>query len=119
MEQKLSVNIYEKPDYCPQCNMTKKEFKRRLGQAVYDSLVTTQELTSESTEQFKAMGFMSAPIVEISSKVTPEQVESADDGATNSTDTPDNVIDRWAGYRPDRIKAVAEVALALTNNQDS
>lgn len=116
MEAKInSINIYEKPDYCPQCNMTKKEFKRRLGEAAYESLVKTEELTPETIEQFKAMGFLSAPVVEVHrSGETVNNTTSPETSSNDNKEESTESIERWAGYRPELIKkAAAEAAIVL------
>lgn len=65
---------------CVQCDRT-KQFLTREG-IDYDP----RPITAELAETFKAQGLMSAPIVK----------------------TPDGQV--WAGFRPDLIKALAQVA---------
>ncbi|MBR5951566.1 MAG: glutaredoxin-like protein NrdH [Actinomycetaceae bacterium] len=83
----MSITLYTKPA-CVQCNATKRALKKQgLEFAEVD---LTQD--AEALETVKALGYQSAPVVFA-------------DG------------DHWAGFRPDKIKAlsaarVAEAAVA-------
>lgn len=65
---------------CPQCDATQRALKMKALTYVYLSL----EADPAKTEEFKAMGYLTAPVVEVHR-----------DG---------EVVDRWAGFRHDRIK---------------
>ena len=75
---RIPVVIYTTPN-CPQCMMTARKMDS-LG-IIYDKVDLTQH--PELTEQFKALGHMSAPIV---------------------------VTDRktWSGFRLDKIQSLAK-----------
>ena len=77
----MSITVYTKPN-CPQCNATKRQLdKQGLAYDVID--ITT---TDGALETLQAAGFRQAPVV-----VTDD--------------------DSWAGYRPDKIKALAAAAV--------
>lgn len=97
----MEINIFEKPDFCPQCNMTKKEFQRRLGKEAYDSLVKLHEITPEIAESLKASGYCSAPVVSVQYDDVPDNSEREEHS--------DNRPETWAGYRPDYIRQVSEI----------
>ncbi|AWE41466.1 MULTISPECIES: glutaredoxin-like protein NrdH [unclassified Actinobaculum] len=73
----MSITVYTKPS-CVQCNAT----KRALAKAglAYDEVDLTQDAAALDT--VKALGYQQAPVVFA-------------DG------------DHWAGFRPDKIKALA------------
>lgn len=77
----MSITVYTKPS-CVQCTAT----KRALAKAglSYSEVDLTQD--AEALEAVKALGYQSAPVVFA-------------DG------------DHWAGFRPDKIKAIAAVAM--------
>lgn len=74
----MSITVYTKPA-CVQCNAT----KRALDKQGLD--YTTVDVTEDAAaaDNLKALGFASVPVV------------IADD------------TEPWAGYRPDRVKALA------------
>jgi len=74
------VRVYTK-DRCQQCTLTKRLLDRLDVQYVEEDATDERNL-----EAFKALGFLSAPVVVVG--------ESGDD--------------MWAGFQPDRIKEVAE-----------
>jgi glutaredoxin-like protein NrdH len=78
----MKITVYTKPS-CVQCNAT----KRALAKAglAYEEIDLTEDV--EALEAVKALGYMQAPVVFA-------------DG------------DHWAGFRPDKIKALAKVAAA-------
>lgn len=109
----MEINIFEKPDFCPQCNMTKKEFQRRLGQEAYESLIKLHEITPEVAEQLKGAGYKSAPVVSVKYDDAPD--ESRQEGGEG-----DDRPETWAGYRPDYIRQVSEIgrtAVALAGGE--
>lgn len=74
----MTITVYTKPN-CPQCEATKRQLTRQgLDFNVID---LTQDPTALDT--LRAAGFMQAPVV--------------------MTDN-----DSWAGYRPDKIRALAK-----------
>lgn len=76
----MSITVYSKPN-CVQCNATYRALdKQGLPYEVVD---LTQD--AEAMESVKALGYQQAPVVFA-------------DG------------DHWAGFRPDKIKALAAVA---------
>ena len=81
-EYELSITVYTKPS-CVQCNATKRALDK-AGLA-YNEVDLTQD--AEALEAVKSLGYQSAPVVFA-------------DG------------DHWAGFRPDRIKAVAAAVAA-------
>ncbi|MDR0788975.1 MAG: NrdH-redoxin [Bifidobacteriaceae bacterium] len=72
------VNLYSIP-MCPQCDATKKEFKKN---GISYNEISLQDVP-EKIDEFADAGFMSAPIV-----VTDDQT--------------------WAGFRPDLIQGIAK-----------
>lgn len=78
----MSITLYTKPS-CVQCNAT----KRALAKAglSYSEVDLTED--AEALEAVKALGYQSAPVVFA-------------DG------------DHWAGFRPDKIKALAAASVA-------
>ena len=76
----MTVRVYTK-ERCPQCDMTKRLF-RRLGVEFVE-----EDATDEGNlAAFKELGFLSAPVVTVG----------------------DSMDDMWAGFQPDRIKEIAE-----------
>lgn len=82
----MAITVYTKHD-CVQCNAT----KRALTKQGLDFVEINLDEDAEALESVKAMGYMQAPVVDA-------------DG------------DHWAGFRPDKIKALAaaKVAAAAT-----
>lgn len=78
----MSITLYTKPS-CVQCNATKRALKKSGLDFVEVDL--TQD--AEALAAVKALGYQQAPVVFA-------------DG------------DHWAGFRPDKIKALAEVNTA-------
>ena len=78
----MSITVYTKPA-CVQCNATYKALDK-LG-VDYD--VVDISLDPEARDYVMALGYLQAPVVVAGN-------------------------DHWSGYRPDRIKALAEVALS-------
>lgn len=76
-EKKVKVTVYTK-DVCPQCDMTKKQFDRYGIE--YDEIPL--ESVPEKLEEFKAQGYLAAPIVTTDIKI-------------------------WSGFRLDKIKSLA------------
>lgn len=74
--QSREVTVYSK-EQCVQCDAT----IRKLGQLGIRYEVVMLEQNPELVEQFRSEGLMQAPIVDV-------------DG------------DKWAGYKPDRIKGI-------------
>lgn len=59
----MKVTLWVKPSgFCPQCDMTKKEFDKR------GIIYTIRKLTPKAVDKFLAMGLTSAPIVETDSR---------------------------------------------------
>ncbi len=55
----MKITLWVKPSgFCPQCDMTKKEFDKR------GIIYTTRKLTPKAVDRFLNMGLTSAPIVE-------------------------------------------------------
>jgi glutaredoxin len=55
----MKIILWVKPSgFCPQCDMTKKEFDKR------GIIYTTRKLTPKAVDRFLNMGLTSAPIVE-------------------------------------------------------
>ncbi len=55
----MKITVWVKPSgFCPQCDMTKKEFDKR------GIIYTTRKLTPKAVDRFLNMGLTSAPIVE-------------------------------------------------------
>jgi glutaredoxin-like protein NrdH len=55
----MRITLWVKPSgFCPQCDMTKKEFDKR------GIIYTTRKLTPKAVDRFLNMGLTSAPIVE-------------------------------------------------------
>jgi glutaredoxin-like protein NrdH len=55
----MKITLWVKPSgFCPQCDMTKKEFDKR------GIRYTTRKLTPKAVDRFLNMGLTSAPIVE-------------------------------------------------------
>lgn len=79
----MTVTIFGKPA-CGECNKTKSDLNK-LG-INYSVVDLTQD--DNARENFMAMGYMSAPIVEV--------------------DKGDGSVDRWAGYIPELIKELSE-----------
>lgn len=75
----MSITVYSKPN-CVQCNATYRALDKQ-GVA-YEVVDLTQD--AEAMESVKALGYQQAPVVFA-------------DG------------DHWAGFRPDKIKALAAV----------
>lgn len=78
----MSITVYSKPA-CVQCDATYRALDK-LGVS-YTTVDLTQD--AEALERVRALGYLQAPVV------------LAGD-------------EHWSGYRPDRIKAVAELAAA-------
>ena len=76
----MSITVYSKPN-CVQCNATYRALDKQGLE--YEVVDLTQD--AEAMESVKALGYQQAPIVFA-------------DG------------DHWAGFRPDKIKALATVA---------
>lgn len=72
------ITVYSKEN-CVQCNAT----YRALGKRALEYTVVMLEDNPELTEQFREEGFMQAPIVDAGGE-------------------------RWAGYKPDRIKGILD-----------
>jgi glutaredoxin-like protein NrdH len=55
----MRITLWVKPSgFCPQCDMTKKEFDKR------GIIYTTRKLTPKAVDKFLNMGLTSAPIIE-------------------------------------------------------
>jgi glutaredoxin-like protein NrdH len=55
----MKITVWVKPSgFCPQCDMTKKEFDKR------GIIYKTRKLTPKAVDKFLNYGFTSAPIVE-------------------------------------------------------
>jgi glutaredoxin-like protein NrdH len=55
----MKITLWVKPSgFCPQCDMTKKEFDKR------GIIYTTRKLTPKAVDRFINMGLTSAPIIE-------------------------------------------------------
>lgn len=77
-EGKEMVTVYSK-SHCVQCNAT----KRQLAKLGVEYTEVNLEQDAEALENFKAQGFMQAPIVVADGEI-------------------------WSGYRPDLLKKVAQ-----------
>ena len=82
--EKSSITIYTKPD-CVQCQAT----KRKLDAAGVPYTVTDLSKDPKMIEQLRAAGFTSVPVVEYADQ-------------------------RFAGYQPDRIKALTKAFGTIT-----
>lgn len=80
----MKITVYTKPS-CVQCNATKRALAK--AELAYEEVDLTQD--AEALEAVKALGYMQAPVVFA-------------DG------------DHWGGFRPDKIKALAQVASSAT-----
>ena len=78
----MSITVYTKPA-CVQCSATFKALDKQ-GIAYQKVDIT---LDSESRDYVMALGYLQAPVVVVAGN------------------------DHWSGFRPDRIKALAEPAL--------
>ena len=76
----MTITVYTKPS-CVQCNATKRALAK--AELQYEEVDLTQD--ADALEAVKALGYMQAPVVFA-------------DG------------DHWGGFRPDKIKALAQVA---------
>ncbi len=76
----MSITVYTKPS-CVQCNATKRALKKN-GLEFSEVDLTEDE---EALATVKALGYRQAPVVFANG-------------------------DHWAGYRPDKIKALARVS---------
>ncbi|WP_297190053.1 glutaredoxin-like protein NrdH [uncultured Corynebacterium sp.] len=76
----MSITLYTKPA-CMQCRAT----KRALDKAGLDYTVVDISMDDEARDYVMALGYLQAPVVTV------------DD-------------DHWSGFRPDRIRAIAEKA---------
>lgn len=80
----MSITVYSKPA-CVQCNATIRALdKQGLSYEVID---LSQD--AEALESVKALGYQQAPVVMANG-------------------------DHWAGFRPDKIKALAKVAAEVS-----
>ena len=80
----MTITVYSKPR-CPQCDATYRALdKQGLD---YRKIDVTED--AEALDFIKGLGYQQAPVVMA--------------GA-----------DHWSGFRPDRIKAIAAVALAMS-----
>lgn len=80
----MSITVYSKPA-CVQCNATMRALdKQGLSYEVIDLSQDAQAL-----ESVKALGYQQAPVVMANG-------------------------DHWAGFRPDKIKALAKVAAEVS-----
>lgn len=77
------VEVFTKKP-CPQCDMTKRQFDKGNVEYVETDLVSNPELL----EEFKALGFSSAPIVRVGERI-------------------------WSGFNPIEIKNVLKEKAAL------
>ncbi len=77
----MSITLYTKPA-CVQCNATKRALKKH-GLAFDEVDLTVDE---EALATVKALGYQQAPVVFANG-------------------------DHWSGFRPDKVKALAEVSL--------
>ena len=80
----MSITVYSKPR-CPQCDATYRALDKQG--ISYEKIDVTQD--AESLAFIKGLGYQQAPVV-----VAGE--------------------DHWSGFRPDRIKAIAAAALAMS-----
>lgn len=76
----MSITLYTKPA-CMQCRAT----KRALDKAGLDYTVVDISMDDEARDYVMALGYLQAPVVTV------------DD-------------DHWSGFRPDRIREIAEKA---------
>lgn len=83
-EQLMSITVYSKPN-CVQCDAT----YRAMVKNGLDYLVVDVTQDAEALQTVKALGYQQAPVVFA-------------DG------------DHWAGFRPDKIKALARAAAELS-----
>nr|VDG63983.1 glutaredoxin-like protein nrdH [Streptococcus thermophilus] len=76
----MSITLYTKPA-CVQCNATKKA----LDRAGLDYTTVDISLDDSARDYVMALGYLQAPVVEAGG-------------------------DHWSGFRPDRIRTLAEAA---------
>ncbi len=76
----MSITVYTKPS-CVQCNAT----KRALAKAGLEYAEVDLEQDAEAMASVKALGYQQAPVIMANG-------------------------DHWAGFRPDKIKALAAAA---------
>ena len=81
----MEITVYTKP-MCVQCDAT----KRALNKAGLDYALVDITQDSDALARVKAMGFMQAPVVVTSN-------------------------DAWAGFRPDKIKALTSAAASISH----
>lgn len=80
----MTITVYTKPS-CVQCNATKRALAK--AELAYEEVDLTQD--ADALEAVKALGYMQAPVVFA-------------DG------------DHWGGFRPDKIKALAQATVNAT-----
>ena len=80
----MSITVYSKPR-CPQCDATYRALDKQG--ISYEKIDVTQD--AESLAFIKGLGYQQAPVVVVGE-------------------------DHWSGLRPDRIKAIAAAALAMS-----
>ncbi|MCI7552146.1 MAG: glutaredoxin-like protein NrdH [Actinomycetaceae bacterium] len=80
----MSITVYSKPA-CVQCNATKRALKK--AGLEFDEIDLTQD--EEALAAVKALGYQSAPVVFANGE-------------------------HWAGFRPDRIKALAQETVEVS-----
>lgn len=78
----MSITLLSKPQ-CVQCDATKRWLKKHSAPAIEEINIMEHP---DLIEEYKSKGLMSAPVVLI-------------------RDAMGDIIDFWAGYRPDRLKA--------------
>ncbi|UQN30488.1 glutaredoxin-like protein NrdH [Brachybacterium kimchii] len=74
----MTITVYSKP-MCVQCDAT----KRALTKSGIDFDVVDMTEDAEALAHVKELGYVKAPVVEVGE-------------------------DRWSGFRPDKIKAIAQ-----------
>lgn len=79
-----TLTVMTKPS-CVQCNATYRQLDK-VGLS-YDSVDMSQDL--EALELARSLGYMQAPVVIV-------------------RDAAGEVVDRWSGFDPDKIKGIAE-----------
>lgn len=75
----MTITVLENPG-CVACRATKRQLNK------FQLLFETVDLSTDNSERdrIKSLGYTNAPVVEVT-----------DDG---------QILDRWVGYRPDKIK---------------
>lgn len=80
----MQITVYTKPG-CVQCDFTKRELDR-LG-LVYEAIDVTQD--AKAAETLAINGFLTAPVVKV--------------------DLSEDAADIWSGFKPEKIRALAQL----------